>query len=111
MPLRALKIFLNRRDWSPPRGTTHVLTYTPGWLIEGGEPAEGAWAVESLASFLAGDSDVTSGLVGPADLAEGTLYAFMWDEVPGEVELSRFEVEASDDSRSETVPAYWVIQA
>src|SRR5512146_2529011 len=98
---RTLTTARRRRNWNPPAGTTHVLTYAPGWLVEGGE---GAWAVESLASFLAGASEVTSDMDGPADLAEGTLYAFMWDEVPGEVELSRFEVEVGDGSRTETVP-------
>ena len=104
---RTLTIARRRRHWNPPAGTTHVLTHTPGWLIEGGEPAEGAWAVESLASFFAGDSDVTGCFVGPADPGEDTLYAFMWNGV----ELSRFEFEVSDDTRSETAPAYWVIQA
>lgn len=106
---------VNRRHWDIPAGTTHVLTFAPSWLIEPrpDDPAEGSWALESLGSFLAGASDVTDGMAGPAGLAEGTLYAFTWDEVPGEVELSRFELEIGDvdGNRTETVPAYWVVQA
>lgn len=106
---RALTLARRRRHWMPPAGTTHVLTYAPGWLIEGGEPAEGSWAVESLASFLAGDSDVLGATVGPAAMHETDLSDFVLDTLGGEHYLMPFEVEVSDDDRAEMVPAYWLV--
>jgi hypothetical protein len=107
--LRTLTIALRRRNWDIPPGVTHVLTYSPSWLLEPppDDPAWGIWELLTLADFLAGGpAPETPGQFATADMLENDLRDFVEAEFGTRVWLARFEFEIEDGAR-----AYWVTPA
>ncbi len=103
---RTLKIALNRRDWSPPRGATHVLEYLPPWQLTPSPPA-GIWQLQTLENWLAGTPDGELGCVEwAAGADEADLRRFVEAEFGEQVRLDWFSTAAIPDP--EPIPAYWI---
>ncbi len=112
--LRTLTIALRRRHWDIPPGVTHVLTFSPSWLLEPppDDPAWGMWELLALADFLTGDTaPETPGQFGTAGMRESDLRRFAENEIDSPLHATRFEFEIEDGGHAETVPAYWLTPA
>jgi hypothetical protein len=111
--LRAIRVYRSRREYRPPAGTTHVLSYV--LTGESHDSPEGLWELRALDDWLAGDftRDFTA-IEGPASMTEEDFGQFSVKGPDGTVHLDEagllgaFEVPAGGGPDPLTVPAWWL---